>query len=175
MTKNQVNKVLQENRIHVWKSYYFEVYFWLLVCFLPAIAASTASKFNYTDNTILFITIISLVVGVIMAYGYNTERRLVRLKTNLSKKDNIVIIKKGLREMNWKHRTKVHTIEVTDDNGYVVRRRLRIYIILVDNEIVFNIMLHGGRGHIPYLFGIKTYHIRKLKKALTLAIENYEK
>lgn len=174
MTKNQVNKVLQENRIHVWKSYSFEVYFWLLLCFAPAIAASSSSKFDYSDNSILIITIISLFVGVIMAHGYYTERRLVRIKTNLSKKDNIAIIKRGLKEISWKHRTKDYTIEISDDNGYIVSRMLRIYIILVDEEIVFNVMLKSGRGHIPYLFGIKTYYNRKLKKAIVLAIGQYE-
>ena len=172
MTQKEINKVLTENKIHVWKMYYFDVVFGLVLCFSPAVIISISDQFVFKDLTSLIIVVTSLVVGLIMLHGYITERRLIRIDTNKSKSDNIQLVKYALKDLKWRYRTKKNTIELIDDNNYFIKNMLRINIIPLDNEVVFNVMLLGGKGHLPYFFGVKTYFKRKLHKAIINATHN---
>ena len=169
MTQKEINKVLLENRIHVWKSYYFDVVFGVLLCISPAIIISIGDGFtykNFTSNTIIGL---SLSISLIMIYGYSTERKLLRVKTNYNKSENINIINRALNDLGWKYKIKKNTVDISENNGFFIDL-LRIYIIPIENEIVLNIMIQGGaRGHLPYCFGLKTFYKRKLHNAILKA------
>jgi hypothetical protein len=172
MTQKEINKILTENKIHVWTGYYFEVVFGLVVCFSPAVAISIGNRFVYNDLLTILIVITSLLIGLIMSYGYLTERKLTRIVTNKEKSDNVTLIKNALKDLKWRYKTNKNTIELLDNNSYFIKHMLRVNIIPVDNEIVFNIMLSGVKGHFPYFFGVKTFHKHKLHKAIKKATHN---
>lgn len=158
MTQKEINKVLTENEIHVWKGYYFDVVFGLVLCFSPAIFISISNQFVINDLTSLILVFTSIIVGLIMSHGYITERRLIRINTNKSQSDNVQLIKYALKDLKWKYKTTQNTVDLLDSNNYFIKNMLRVNIIFTENEIVFNIMLSGGKGHLPYFFGVKTFY-----------------
>lgn len=174
MTQKEINKVLTENKIHVWKGYYFDVVFGLVLCFSPAIFISISNQLLINDLTSLMLVFISIIVGLIMSlsHGYTTERRLIRINTDKSQPDNVQLIKYALKDLKWKYKTTQNTVDLLDNNNYFIKNMLRVNIIPTENEIVFNIMLSGGKGHLPYFFGVKTFYTRKLQKAIRNATHN---
>lgn len=137
---------------------------------LAAFFARTTEQSVSLEHKMIFSTASAILFGLTL-WGFHRERNLKKIRTGLSKEQNLKIFQSALKKLGWRTSKKINeyhkVIELLFTFGLPGHK---LTVLIAEQEIHFNLRSVGTpRGRMPYLLGIDTYKELRFKRT----IKNY--
>jgi hypothetical protein len=130
--------------------------FAMLIGFVGFVISLMILKQNVIDWIIAWSLVIIISIGLSIS-KWNFSMRIMKISTDKSQKDNLIIVKNFVDSKGFKYRHKSNDYIQTISNNGILWFRMESNFIIQDNEIFLNVNYFDSKINWPSFFRIKKY------------------